>query len=76
MRKLIVALVLALPLTALADIAPPDTCAKPGDACTTAPPDYKSAGVCVKRKCTRATPRGTVEYDCNRCEAKPAPSKK
>jgi hypothetical protein len=75
MRILALVIALAAPLPAFADIPPPDACNRTGDACSTAPPDYKSPGICVKQKCLRATPNGTVEYDCNRCQPK-APAKK
>ena len=77
MRTLLLALLLLAPVAARADVPPPDVCGKPGDACTTAPPDYKSPGVCVKQKCSRAVASGTtIEYDCNRCAPKAPPKGK
>jgi hypothetical protein len=61
-----------VPFAASADIAPPDSCGKVGEACTTAPPDYASPGICTKQRCGRATPNGPIEFDCNRCAPKPA----
>ncbi|MCE7894432.1 MAG: hypothetical protein DYH12_32820, partial [Sorangiineae bacterium PRO1] len=59
---------LALSATsASADVPPPDQCNTAGDACNTAPPDYKSPGTCTAKKCQKALPDGSVEYDCNLC---------
>jgi MYXO-CTERM domain-containing protein len=64
---------------ALADIPPPGLCAgqKPGDTCDEAvntSGELVGAGICVDEKCRRATPDGTVTYDCVMCRpASPAP---
>lgn len=76
MRHIVVSLAIALGLTlvslaASADLPPPDSCGKLGEACSTAPPDYKSPGVCTLQRCGHATPSGQVTYDCNRCAPKP-----
>lgn len=53
--------------SASADVPPPDQCNTAGEACSTAPPDYKSPGTCTAKKCQKALPDGSVEYDCNLC---------
>jgi len=77
MRTLLIALTLLVSTTALADIPPPNQCDKPGAACDTAGPDYKSPGVCQTQRCSRQLPgpNGVEkhEYDCNLCM--PAPAK-
>jgi hypothetical protein len=78
MRRFVLVLTLGLlvtPFSAGADVPPPDTCGTPGGACSSAPPDYKSPGVCTKQRCSRPSPKGNIEYDCNRCvpKAKPKP---
>ena len=57
---LLVALVAA---PAIADIPPPDACGREGEACDNAP----GPGVCRKARCGRATPEGSIDYDCLRC---------
>jgi hypothetical protein len=77
MRQIVLFIGLALgvtlaPLAASADIPPPDSCRVDGDACATAPPDFKSPGVCTKSRCAHDTPDGTTYYsDCNRCDPRP-----
>ena len=64
---LLVALVAA---PAVADIPPPDSCGREGEACDNAP----GPGVCRKARCGRATPEGSIDYDCLRC--RPAPTER
>ena len=71
----VVALALAgglLTVPAHADLAPPDACAEAdaGKACENASADGKMdlPGTCQKSKCTRATPSGSMEYDCHLCK--------
>lgn len=64
------ALVLALLLTpagALADVPPPNACSDIGSDCATAPPDYKTAGVCTKTTCSEPAFKGGGSHDCNLC---------
>lgn len=62
---------------ARADVAPLNECSKAGEDCETAPPDYKSAGVCTKSACSRRQPSGeTVSYECNLCVASGRPAKR
>ena len=76
MMRALFALALCLaPVAAQADIAPPDSCGEVGAACTSAPPDYRSPGICTKKTCSRATPNGTHEYECRRCVAQAKPKK-
>lgn len=73
----VVALALAggllMTVPARADLAPPDACAEAqlGKACENASVDGKmdQPGTCQKAKCTRATPSGSMEYDCHLCKA-------
>lgn len=60
-----------LPATAHADVPPADSCATPGSACNTAPPDYKSPGTCTTTTCTKQNFQdgGTYEYPCDLCVA-------
>jgi MYXO-CTERM domain-containing protein len=57
---------------AFADIPPADGCqaADAGKACDNASADGKMdlAGTCQKSKCTRATPSGSMSYDCYLCK--------
>lgn len=62
-------LVLSLGATAHADVAPPDSCTTVGAACNVAGPNYDQPGTCTAAKCTRASPSGSVEYDCSKCVA-------
>ena len=73
---LVIAVALAggfLTVPARADLAPPDACAEAdsGKACENATADGKmdQPGTCQKSKCTRATPSGSMEYDCHLCKA-------
>ena len=63
--------VLAAP--AFADIPPADACqaADAGKACDNATKDGKmdQPGTCQQAKCTRATPSGSMSYDCYVCQA-------
>lgn len=56
--------------SARADVPPQDSCQTAGSSCTTAPPDYKSPGICTATKCTKQIgPDGSpYEYDCNLCK--------
>lgn len=72
----VVALALAgglLAVPARADLAPPDSCAEAdvGKACENASANgmMDQPGTCQKAKCTRATPSGSMEYDCHLCKA-------
>ncbi len=62
-----------LTVPARADLAPPDACAEAdvGKACENASANGKMdlPGTCQKAKCTRATPGGSMEYDCHLCKA-------
>jgi hypothetical protein len=75
MRRLVIGLALGLtlaPLAASADIPPPDSCRVAGEPCSTAPPDFKSPGVCTQQRCAHDTPDGKTYYsDCNRCDPRP-----
>jgi hypothetical protein len=76
MRPIALALALALgflcaPIAASADVPPPSACDVVDKPCNTAPPDYRSPGVCKKDRCSRATPSGVVSYDCNLCASVP-----
>ena len=73
---LVVAVALAggsLTVPARADLAPPDACAEAdsGKACENATVNgmMDQPGTCQKSKCTRATPSGSMEYDCHLCKA-------
>lgn len=60
-----VGLVLA-PLAASANAPPPlGWCGEAGDTCRAV--DGTSAGVCTKKRCSRPTPNGKMEYDCVVC---------
>ena len=55
---------------ARADVPPPDACNPgdtPGKACNNAGPGYDQPGTCQAAKCLRASPDGSIEYDCVRC---------
>lgn len=72
----VVALALAgalLAVPARADLAPPDACqeADLGKACENASANgmMDLPGTCQKAKCTRATPSGSMSYDCHLCKA-------
>ncbi len=58
---------------AFADIPPADACeaADDGKACDNATKGGKmdQPGKCQKDKCTRATPNGSMSYDCYLCKA-------
>jgi hypothetical protein len=58
---------------AFADIPPADACqaAEAGKACDNATKDGKmdQPGTCQKDTCTRATPSGSMSYDCYLCKA-------
>lgn len=58
---------------AFADIAPPDSCqaADAGKSCDNATTDGKmdQPGTCQKDKCSRATPSGSMSYECYLCKA-------
>lgn len=69
LRPFLIAALLAVPATALADVPPPDSCLTAGDACDNAPPDYQTAGTCTESTCTKATPDGSTEYPCLLCIA-------
>ena len=86
LRLFVVIAVTMTTSVALADIPPPNTSGcrskKAGDACQT---DSKQDGICKTHKCSRINytpdgPRGSVSYDCLKCEAQasppPDPSKK
>jgi len=68
-----------LPRAAAADIAPPGACqiGEIGQACDEAVDEAGTvvgSGVCVAEKCTRASPSGSMAYDCAICRAsQPAP---
>jgi MYXO-CTERM domain-containing protein len=68
---LLVGTLFAVP--AFADIAPPDACqeADLDKACENATVDGKmdQPGTCQKSSCTRATPGGSMTYDCFSCKA-------
>lgn len=73
--RFVVALSLAgalLAAPALADIPPADACqaADVGKACENASADGKMDldGTCQKSKCSRATPSGTMSYECYLCK--------
>lgn len=77
--KFVIALSLAgalLAAPAFADIPPADGCqpADQGKACDNATADGKMdlAGTCEKSKCTRATPSGSMSYDCYLCKVSKA----
>ncbi len=59
--------------TSFADIPPADACqaADVGKACDNATKDGKmdQPGKCQPAKCTRATPSGSMSYDCYLCQA-------
>lgn len=74
--KLVMALALAgglLAGNAFADVAPPDACeaANVGKACNNATKDgaMDQPGKCEAATCTRATPTGSMSYDCFTCKA-------
>ena len=84
MRHSIFAVVLALAggllaVPARADLAPVDSCdaADVGKACENALANGKTdlPGTCQKAKCSRATPSGSMEYDCHLCKADSAEKK-
>lgn len=54
--------------SARADVPPPDACQTDGKACSNAGPEYNQAGECKQAMCTRATPDGSMTYECLRCE--------
>ncbi len=62
-----------LTVPALADIPPPNSCqaADEGAACDTAIVNGKMGqpGTCQKDMCTRATPQGSMSYECYLCNA-------
>jgi hypothetical protein len=65
---------------ALADIPGPDACqeADVGKACdnaTNADGKMSQPGTCQKATCTRATPSGSMSYDCFACKATPTAAK-
>jgi MYXO-CTERM domain-containing protein len=63
---------LALSTPARADVPPPDACNPsdpPGKACSNAGASYDQPGTCQAAKCTRASPDGSITYDCMRCTA-------
>lgn len=63
---------LTLSAPAWADIPPDDACMTEGTACHNAIVDGSlplMAGTCQKTMCTRATPDGSMTYDCLRCVA-------
>lgn len=77
--RFVIALSLAgalLAAPAFADIPPADGCqqADQGKACENATADGKMdlAGTCEKSKCTRATPSGSMSYDCYLCKVSDA----
>lgn len=53
--------------SASADVPPPDSCTTVGQSCNNAGPSYDRPGTCVSTTCNRATPDGSVEYQCSRC---------
>lgn len=60
----------AVPVTARADVPPPDACMNMavGDACTNAGPNADQPGTCTASTCSRSTPDGSVSsYDCVLC---------
>lgn len=63
---------------AAADIAPPGLCAPEdvGQVCDNALDkdgnELSEPGVCVAEKCKRATPDGTMKYDCVMCRLEPS----
>lgn len=65
--------VLAVPLTAAADIPPPGLCASDevGDVCDEAVDkdgnELGEPGICVAEQCTRGTPSGPMKYACVMC---------
>jgi len=54
---------------AFADVPPPDSCTTEGAACSNAGANADQAGQCTQASCTRASPDGSVSYDCLRCAA-------
>lgn len=54
---------------AWADIPPPDACNNVGEECSTAGPQANQPGTCTMAECTRATPQGSMTYECHRCLA-------
>lgn len=52
---------------ARADVPPPNACDSEGSSCQTAGSDYDQPGTCSKKTCSRATPDGTMEYECLLC---------
>src|SRR5690349_16886514 len=63
---------LTLSAPAWADVAPDDACMVEGSSCHNAIVDDSlplMAGICQKVMCTRATPDGSMTYECLRCVA-------
>lgn len=55
--------------SASGDVPPPDSCTTVGESCNNAGSGYDQPGTCVTSTCTRATPDGSVQYECSRCVA-------
>ncbi len=54
---------------AFADIPAPNACDDEGASCDTAGDNADEPGTCKTSTCSRATPDGTMEYECLLCEA-------
>lgn len=64
-------LLASVPLSAAADVPPPDSCQNEGASCENAGPNADARGTCEQATCTRTNPGdgGVMSYDCLRCVA-------